>query len=121
MVSFVGEYISDIIVWNNTETVSAIQFVTTFGRISPHYGGNDGVPNLMNSGGGVLAGFSGRRTELDQNDVIGRIQVIFLFLPLSDIEFDFRLFGVMTFLNRAVTQVEDMPSTLGVATMEYIQ
>ncbi|KAG9078841.1 hypothetical protein FS749_009098 [Ceratobasidium sp. UAMH 11750] len=71
-----GECISDIIVWNNIETVSAIQFVTTFGRISPHYGGNDGIPNLMNSEGGVLAGFSGRRTELDEKDVIGRIQTI---------------------------------------------
>ncbi|KAG9094299.1 hypothetical protein FRC06_010928 [Ceratobasidium sp. 370] len=50
-----GEYISDVIVWNDANSVCAIQFVITQGKFSLHYGGNEGMPIILSSEGGVLA------------------------------------------------------------------
>ncbi|KAG8777029.1 hypothetical protein FRC12_000570, partial [Ceratobasidium sp. 428] len=71
-----GEYITDVVVWVNDDYISAIQFVTTTGRFSPIYGGYLGVPKILSSAGGVLAGFSGRMTKpRDNQDTVGRVQV----------------------------------------------
>ncbi|KAG8793426.1 hypothetical protein FRC12_002801 [Ceratobasidium sp. 428] len=47
------------------------------GRFSPFYGGHHGVPRVLSSAGGVLAGFTGRMTNSggDRNTV-GRVQTI---------------------------------------------
>ncbi|KAG8686025.1 hypothetical protein FRC09_014394 [Ceratobasidium sp. 395] len=72
-----GEYISDVIVWENEADVSTVQFITTTGRFSPLYGGYRGVPRILNSAGGVLAGFSGRMTDpYKDRDTVGRVQAI---------------------------------------------
>lgn len=54
-----GEHINQVIVWNGENKVYGVQFVTTRGRVSPHYGGNDGVPAIMNSSESVLTGLIG--------------------------------------------------------------
>ncbi|KAG9101284.1 Zymogen granule membrane protein 16 [Ceratobasidium sp. UAMH 11750] len=70
-----GEYISYVIVWNHKDSVRAVQFVTTGGRLSLHYGGIEGTPTILSCEGGVLAGFSGKMINLDKN-TIGHIQAI---------------------------------------------
>ncbi|KAG8738561.1 hypothetical protein FRC10_006686 [Ceratobasidium sp. 414] len=67
------EYISDVIVWNDANGVCAVQFVTTQGKISPHYGGNKGTPIILSSGGGVLAEFA-EITRDNEANAISRIQ-----------------------------------------------
>jgi hypothetical protein len=72
-----GEHISDVVVWNNEESVCAVQFVTTRGRISPHYGGNGGTPAILSGEGGVLVSFSGKLRRSDGKDFVRRLQVNF--------------------------------------------
>ncbi|KAG9126180.1 hypothetical protein FRC07_004558 [Ceratobasidium sp. 392] len=54
---FDDEKISDVVVWTLDSEVTGVQFVTTRGRVSPPYGGLQGVPTIMNSEGGTLAAF----------------------------------------------------------------
>lgn len=46
-------------VWADADWVYALQFMTSGGRISSHYGGIGGKPTIMSSEDGVLVGFSG--------------------------------------------------------------
>ncbi|KAG9121666.1 hypothetical protein FRC07_002298 [Ceratobasidium sp. 392] len=71
-----GEYISDVMVWDNTVGVCAVQFITTNGRLSPHFGGSNGTPKILSSEAGVLAGFIGRIAKRNDKDMVGRIQAI---------------------------------------------
>ncbi|KAG8793427.1 hypothetical protein FRC12_002802 [Ceratobasidium sp. 428] len=92
-----GEYITDVVVWVNDDYISAIQFVTTTGRFSPIYGGYLGVPKILSSAGGVLAGFSGRMTKpRDNQDTVGRVQTVWR----HDITHSFSLAG-----NRQTTYI----------------
>ncbi|KDN36069.1 hypothetical protein RSAG8_11091, partial [Rhizoctonia solani AG-8 WAC10335] len=50
-----GEYITEIFVWKH-DWIDGVQFVTNFGRCSPHFGGLWGTPTVWRNKGGVLAG-----------------------------------------------------------------
>ncbi|KAG9094738.1 hypothetical protein FRC07_011261, partial [Ceratobasidium sp. 392] len=63
-------------VWDDAGGVCAVQFVTTNGRFSLHFGGNGGTPKILSSEAGVLAGFIGRMTKWNDKDTVGRIQTI---------------------------------------------
>ncbi|KAG8724806.1 hypothetical protein FRC09_013992, partial [Ceratobasidium sp. 395] len=54
------EFIIEVVVWTNEETTCGIQFVTNQGRISPHYGGDGGMPSVLYCDGGALAAFAGK-------------------------------------------------------------
>lgn len=58
-------------VWGDVKWVYALQFITSNGRISPHYGGDDGTPTIMSGEDGVLVAFSGSR----KSNSIAEIQV----------------------------------------------
>ena len=45
----------EIFVWKH-DWIDALQFVTNFGRCSPHVGGLWGTPTVARSKGGVLVG-----------------------------------------------------------------
>ncbi|KAG9082058.1 hypothetical protein FS749_007144 [Ceratobasidium sp. UAMH 11750] len=73
------EFIVEVLVWTDQETTCGIQFVTNKGRISPHYGGDEGTPSVLNCDGGSLAAFSGKVKQHSywKKDMIYRIQVSF--------------------------------------------
>ncbi|KAG8713594.1 hypothetical protein FRC08_013060 [Ceratobasidium sp. 394] len=72
------EFIVEVLVWTDQETTCGIQFVTNKGRISPHYGGDEGTPSVLNCDGGSLAAFSGKVKQHSywKKDMIYRIQTI---------------------------------------------
>lgn len=47
--------------WAGSSWVYALQFTTSDGRISPHYGGEEGTPTIMSAEDGILVGISGSR------------------------------------------------------------
>ncbi|KAF8602190.1 hypothetical protein BDV93DRAFT_217366 [Ceratobasidium sp. AG-I] len=54
-----GEYITEVMVWFTSDWLSALQFTTSDGRVSAHYGGSQGTPTIMTAKDGVLVGFTG--------------------------------------------------------------
>lgn len=53
------EHITEMIVWSKADRVHGVQFVTSMGRVSPHYGNEKGmIPKHARSKGGVLGGLS---------------------------------------------------------------
>lgn len=45
-------------VWSGANLVYGVQFTTSMGRVSPRYGGDDGIPTAAKSRGGVLGGLA---------------------------------------------------------------
>ncbi|QRV92796.1 Jacalin-like lectin domain protein [Ceratobasidium sp. AG-Ba] len=72
----IDETIAAIMVWKSWECISGIQFLTTSGRISPHFGGLGGTPVLLVCPGSVVAGLSGFLTEIGDRYAICRLQAI---------------------------------------------
>ncbi|QRV82906.1 Jacalin-like lectin domain protein [Ceratobasidium sp. AG-Ba] len=68
----VDEHIIDVLVWKKRGILFGVQFITTKGRMSPHYGDHDGIPTLLSCSDGVLAGLSGSH----DGGKIGPIQAI---------------------------------------------
>ncbi|KAB5589822.1 hypothetical protein CTheo_6746 [Ceratobasidium theobromae] len=62
-----GEHITEVLVWMGTESginwVYSIQFITTRGRVSRHYGGSQGQPTVLRSKGGALVGLRSTTCE----------------------------------------------------------
>ncbi|KAG9081566.1 hypothetical protein FS749_007570 [Ceratobasidium sp. UAMH 11750] len=69
-----GEFITEVVAWS-TEGLCALQFMTSKGRMSQHYGGNGGKPTLLSSKGGALVAFSGDLGDTDDYGIHG-IQTI---------------------------------------------
>ncbi|KAF8602191.1 hypothetical protein BDV93DRAFT_217373 [Ceratobasidium sp. AG-I] len=69
-----GEYITEVVVWSSSKWVFAIQFITSNGRVSPHYGGDSGIPSIMTAEDGVLVAFSGtiRSNSFEQIQTVWR-------------------------------------------------
>ncbi|KAH7333824.1 hypothetical protein B0J17DRAFT_674225 [Rhizoctonia solani] len=63
-----GEHITDIFIWRHDWTCG-LQFVTNFGRCSPHFGEFSGIPMVARSKGGVLVGIM----SLIQQHEFGRL------------------------------------------------
>ncbi|KAG9088128.1 hypothetical protein FRC06_002222, partial [Ceratobasidium sp. 370] len=59
-----GEFIVGVVVWKNHEATCAIQFVTNLGRISPHYGGSEGRPSVLDCEDSALVAFSGQISHI---------------------------------------------------------
>ncbi|QRV82452.1 Jacalin-like lectin domain protein [Ceratobasidium sp. AG-Ba] len=76
--SSIDEFIVEIMVWTDDETMCAIQFISNKGRVSPHYGGDNGVPRVLNSEGGALSAFSGKikKNSYWKRDMVYRVQAI---------------------------------------------
>lgn len=55
---FLGEHIIDVIVWANAAWVYGLEFTTSDGRVSPHFGGEAGTPTVVSSEDGILVAFS---------------------------------------------------------------
>ncbi|CUA68618.1 hypothetical protein RSOLAG22IIIB_07994 [Rhizoctonia solani] len=68
MVLIDGEYITEIFIWKH-DWIDGLQFITNFGRCSPHFGGLWGVPTVARSKGGVLVGI----ISLIQQHSFGRL------------------------------------------------
>lgn len=68
-----GEYICEVITWEDSHGVCALQFITSTGRISQNYGGNGGKPTIMRSTGGLLTAFAGQV----KGGIVHRIQVLY--------------------------------------------
>ncbi|KAG9090240.1 hypothetical protein FRC07_012153, partial [Ceratobasidium sp. 392] len=73
------EFIVEVLVWENHQATCGIQFMTSTGRISPHYGGDRGTPSILSSEDGVLVAFSGKLTmdSYCKYDVIYRLQFVY--------------------------------------------
>lgn len=73
----VGEHITEVMVWADSDWVCAIQFVTNYRRVSPHYGGEGGAPTLLRSDDGILVAISGkwRQHPIWERDMFRQIQV----------------------------------------------
>ncbi|KAG8700323.1 hypothetical protein FRC08_004767 [Ceratobasidium sp. 394] len=65
------EFIVGVVVWENDEATCAIQFITNMGRISPHYGGSEGRPSILDCEDGALVAFSGQSSH-----IVYRVQTI---------------------------------------------
>ncbi|KAG8697484.1 hypothetical protein FRC09_007848 [Ceratobasidium sp. 395] len=72
-----GEFIIEVLVWES-EYTRGIQFMTNTGRISAHFGQNNGKPNVLSSEDGVLVALSGKLSleSYQKYDVLYRIQTI---------------------------------------------
>ncbi|KAF8593862.1 hypothetical protein BDV93DRAFT_193602 [Ceratobasidium sp. AG-I] len=73
-----GEYITEVFVWADAEWIFAVQFVTNYRRVSPHYGGEEGIPTILRSEDGVLVALSstwGKHPKWEV-DMIQQIQTI---------------------------------------------
>lgn len=82
---FVGEHIIEVMIWADSSWIYAIQFVTNYHRVSPHYGGHYGTPTILRSEDGVLVAFSGKSITHPgwKTDLIRQIQVCSVFSLLS--------------------------------------
>ncbi|KAG8735792.1 Protein MICROTUBULE BINDING PROTEIN 2C [Ceratobasidium sp. 428] len=76
-----GESVVEVLVWRepSLEAMSGIQFITSLGRVSPHYGGHGGIPTVLRSTDGCLVAFCGRsinHSEAKETNMIDQLQAI---------------------------------------------
>lgn len=58
-------------VWSDTYWVYALQFITSCGRVSSHFGGDGGTLTIMSAEDGVLVALPGSKNS----DTVSEIQV----------------------------------------------
>ncbi|KAF8705375.1 hypothetical protein RHS03_05669, partial [Rhizoctonia solani] len=69
-----GEHVTDILLWKDNRGICGIQFGTSQGRTSQHFGSTGGSPQIMRSPGGCLSAFSG----VNQDGILRELQSIWI-------------------------------------------
>ncbi|ELU37970.1 Jacalin domain-containing protein [Rhizoctonia solani AG-1 IA] len=69
-----GEHVTNILLWKDNRGICGIQFGTSQGRTSQHFGSTGGSPQIMRSPGGCLSAFSG----VNQDGMLRELQSIWI-------------------------------------------